>query len=145
VKRARFIYAMILAVIYITATSMSSIAILSCDHHHHHHHHHPHSECHSTSCPCHSDIVAIGEDCCDHHHPILGDHHTDFFVSNERNDLRTTIALSLITVPALMGEYTCDAYSEALSLAPLIYGDEVPPLRVAIYSAEALRAPPVLA
>jgi hypothetical protein len=148
-KRLKIIYAMVLAVIYITATSLSSISILSCDHHHHHHHHHhatehAEAECHCESCGC-VDMVAIGADCCDHHHPVLGDNHTDFFVNNERNDLRTIISLSLLTTPAILAEAYGDVDIYSPSFSPLIYGDEVLPPRVAAVGTKALRAPPTLA
>ncbi len=140
---------MILAVIYITATSMSSLAILSCDHHHHHYHHHneanSETECHCSACDCCADMVAIGEECCDHHHRVLGDHHTDYFVNNERHDLRTSIALTLLTTPAILADSSCGVALDNLSLPPLIYGDEAVPLRVASISTKALRAPPTLA
>ena len=147
-KLRRVISARILAVIYITATSMSSISILSCDHHHHHHHHVAHSpiaEHHCPACGCHVDMVTIGDDCCDHHHPVLGDNHTDFLVNNERYDSRIITALSLLTAPAILAEVYGDVDIYAPSLSPLIYGDEASPLRVAAVGTKALRAPPALA
>ena len=146
-KLRRMIYTMILAVIYITATSMSSISILSCDHHHHQHHH-SHStsvEYHCSACGGHSNTVAIADVCCDHDHPQLGDNHTDYFVNNERNDSRVITALSLLTAPAILAEVYGDFDIYTSSISPLTYGDEASPLRVATVGTKALRAPPTLA
>ena len=145
-KRMRVIYAMILAVIYITATSMSSISILSCEHHHHHHAEaNTKAKCHCLDCECDGEMVALGEECCDHHHRVLGDNHTDFFVNNERNALRTYIALTLLTVPAIMADICCGVAPDNISLPPRLYGDERLPLMVAAVGTKALRAPPTLA
>jgi hypothetical protein len=88
--RVRKVYAFVLVAIYAVATILSSVSLLVCDHHHHHHH-----SCKSECC---AHIgVTIAKDCCDHHHPILGDNHTDFIES--RNDSRIASALSLMLAP----------------------------------------------
>ena len=88
----RKIYAFLLVAVYTVATLLSSLSLLTCDQHHHHHH-----SCKSECC-AHLGLT-IAKDCCDHHHPILGDNHTDFIES--RNDSRTAVALSLLFTPAV--------------------------------------------
>ena len=99
----RRVYAFVMVAIYTIATLLSSLSLLTCDHHHHHHHHSCKSEC------CAHLGVSIAKDCCDHHHPILGDNHTDFIES--RTDSRTASALSLLLAPVVV-----DAIGEELSL-----------------------------
>lgn len=140
-KRMRLIYAMLLAVIYITATSLSSISLLTCHHHHHHHNHHHANTCDKECC---HDHVAISDICCDHDHPILGEHHTDYIVSTERSVLASSKVLSLMLSPALLGEpFSHQVWydSPIISQYP---GDEAVPLLAAIHRSEALRAPPAL-
>lgn len=91
--RVRRAYAFVLVAIYAVATILSSVSLLVCDHHHHHHH-----SCKSKCC-AHLGVT-IAKDCCDHHHPILGDNHTDFIES--RNDSRTAAALSLLFAPVVV-------------------------------------------
>ena len=89
----RKIYAFLMVAVYTVATLLSSLSLLTCDHHHHHHH-----SCKSECC---AHIgVTIAKDCCDHHHPILGDNHTDFIES--RTDSRTAVALSLLVAPMVI-------------------------------------------
>ena len=89
----RKIYALLMVAVYTVATFLSSLSLLTCDHHHHHHH-----SCKSECC---AHIgVTIAKDCCDHHHPILGDNHTDFIES--RTDSRTAAALSLLVAPIVL-------------------------------------------
>lgn len=88
----RKIYAFLLVAVYTVATLLSSLSLLTCDQHHHHHH-----GCQSECC-AHLGLT-IAKDCCDHHHPILGDNHTDFIES--RNDSRTAVVLSLLFTPAV--------------------------------------------
>ena len=89
----RKIYAFLMVAVYTVATFLSSLSLLTCDHHHHHHH-----SCKSECC---AHIgVTIAQDCCDHHHPILGDNHTDFIES--RTDSRTAAALSLLVAPIVL-------------------------------------------
>ena len=88
--------------VYTVATLLSSLSLLTCDHHHHHHH-----SCKSECC-AHLGVT-IAKECCDHHHPILGDNHTDFIES--RNDSRTASVLSLLLTPTII-----TSVSEELSL-----------------------------
>ena len=89
----RKIYAFVMVAVYTVATLLSSLSLLTCDHHHHHHH-----SCKSECC---AHIgVTIAKDCCDHHHPILGDNHTDFI--ELRSDSRTAAALSLFVAPMVI-------------------------------------------
>ena len=89
----RKIYAFLMVAVYTVATLLSSLSLLACDHHHHHH-----RSCKSECCA--HVGTTIAKDCCDHHHPILGDNHTDFIES--RSDSRTASALSLLTAPAII-------------------------------------------
>lgn len=134
--RVRKVYAFVLVAIYAVATILSSVSLLVCDHHHHHHH-----SCKSECC-AHLGL-SIAKDCCDHHHPILGDNHTDFIES--RNDSRTAAALSLLFAPAVttsLGEelslYSYAMY-ERLELCDIGTPTD------AFIRALSLRAPPVLA
>ena len=86
----RKIYAFVMVAVYTVATLLSSLSLLTCDHHHHRHH--------SCKSECYAHVgVTIAKDCCDHHHPILGDNHTDFIES--RSDSRIASALSLLIAP----------------------------------------------
>lgn len=137
----RHIFAFVLVAIYLSATVLSSLSLLVCDQHHVHHH----VECAHTAeeCDCHL-VGVIAQDCCSHHHPILGENHTDFVVNKNRSDSRvltpTTLTLTAIVVESLQ------------SLAPIEehltshkHLDESTPPRVALVACEALRAPPVVA
>ena len=98
----RKIYAFIMVAVYTVASLLSSLSVLTCDHHHHHHH-----TCKSECCAHIGTTIAT--DCCDHHHPILGDNHTEFIES--RSDSRTAAALSLLFTPIIV-----TSVSEELSL-----------------------------
>ena len=91
--KLRGVYASVLVAIYVVATVLSSLSVLLCDHHHHPHYHY---------CDKHHTEHSIGKDCCDHHHPILGDNHTDYIDSSHRNGSRLVLALSLLFTPAWM-------------------------------------------
>lgn len=146
-KQRRLIYAFLLAVIYITATSMSSLSIITCDHQHHHHHEH-HEHKHNDGCcggGCHCNNLTIGEDCCSHHHPILGDNHTDFIASSERNDSRASQLLTLILSPILISEEYVSESINSTTLRGPTQGDEATPLLAALLETGGLRAPPVMA
>lgn len=140
-KRMRLIYAMLLAVIYVTATSLSSISLLTCHHDHHHHNHHHANTCDKECCHNH---VAISDICCDHDHPILGEHHTDYIAKTERSGLSSSQVLTIMLSPALLGEpLSYKAWSDQPIISPHP-GDEAVPLLAAIHQSEALRAPPTL-
>lgn len=134
--RVRKVYAFVLVAIYAVATILSSVSLLVCDHHHHHHH-----SCKSECC-AHLGL-SIAKDCCDHHHPILGDNHTDFIES--RNDSRTAAALSLLFAPAVI-----TSLGEELSLYSYAKHErselcDIGTPTDAFIRALSLRAPPVLA
>jgi hypothetical protein len=138
-KQRRGIYALLLAVIYITATSLSSISLLTCDHHHHHHHQ---TECCKSDCHC--NHTTLSAKCCDHEHPILGEHHTDYIVSNQRGDSSSSQALAILLTPTLIAEqFNYEAWYEHPSTLQQP-GDEAVPLVAAIQQTKTLRAPPAL-
>ena len=132
----RKIYAFLMVAVYTVATLLSSLSLLTCDHHHHHHH-----SCKSECC---AHIgVTIAKDCCDHHHPILGDNHTDFIES--RTDSRTAAALSLLVAPIVL-----TSVDEELSLYSYAQYERLELLDIGTpsdsYSRRfGLRAPPALA
>lgn len=132
----RKIYAFLMVAVYTVATLLSSLSLLTCDHHHHHHH-----SCKSECC---AHIgVTIAKDCCDHHHPILGDNHTDFIES--RTDSRTAAALSLLVAPIVL-----TSVDEELSLYSYAQYERLELLDIGTpsdsYSRSfGLRAPPTLA
>ncbi|MBO7282466.1 MAG: hypothetical protein J6U73_03565 [Alistipes sp.] len=132
----RKIYAFLMVAVYTVATLLSSLSLLTCDHHHHHHH-----SCKSECC---AHIgVTIAKDCCDHHHPILGDNHTDFIKS--RTDSRTAAALSLLVAPIVL-----TSVDEELSLYSYAQYERLELLDIGTpsdsYSRRfGLRAPPALA
>lgn len=132
----RKIYAFLMVAVYTVATLLSSLSLLTCDHHHHHHH-----SCKSECC-AHTGIT-IAKDCCDHHHPILGDNHTDFIES--RSDSRTASALSLLLTPTIT-----TSVSEELSLYSYAQFERFALRDIGIPTAshsrgQSLRAPPALA
>lgn len=132
----RKIYTFLMVAVYTVATLLSSLSLLTCDHHHHHHH-----SCKSECC---AHIgVTIAKDCCDHHHPILGDNHTDFIES--RTDSRTASALSLLVAPIVL-----TSIDEELSLYSYAQYERLELLDIGTpsdsYSRSfGLRAPPTLA
>ena len=134
--RVKRVYAFVLVAIYAVATILSSVSLLVCDHHHHHHH-----SCKSECC-AHLGL-SIAKDCCDHHHPILGDNHTDFIES--RNDSRIAAALSLLFAPVVVtsvsAELSIYSYAKYERLELLNIGTPSDSYRRGL----SLRAPPVLA
>lgn len=140
-KQMRLIYAMLLAVIYITASSLSSISLLTCHHDHHHHDHHHVDTCDDE---CLHNHVALSDICCDHDHPILGEHHTDYIANIERSSLSAPHVLTIMLSPALIGEpFSYKAWCDQPTISQYP-GDEAVPLLAAIHQSEALRAPPTL-
>lgn len=135
-SQRRKIYAFVMVAVYTVATLLSSLSLLTCDHHHHHHH-----ICKSECC-AHIGLT-IDKDCCDHHHPILGDNHTDFIES--RNDSRTASALALLLAPAITPTTNNElsAYHYAL-FERLVLFDIGTPLKSHTITF-GLRAPPALA
>ena len=134
----RDIFAMLLVAIYSIATISSSAAILLCEHPHHHH-----NESHSHECEC--DGVRFVAECCDHHHSLLGENHTDYITTEQRHDSRSASIFTLLLQP-----HVAPVADESLqTLSPgdeqLRCGDECEPLRAALLKHESLRAPPVVA
>ncbi len=145
--RVKMIYAAVLAVIYVTASLMSSLSVLSCDHPHHTHHATESVEC---SCGNHHSVVsldnnlAFNAECCDHDHELLSDNHTQFIVDNERSNSAYNTSYIQLSLAAII----CDveAYDATLSVKEQPYpGYESSPLRAAFSRYDSLRAPPVRA
>lgn len=137
------IYAFMMVAIYVVATTLSSASLLLCDHHSHHSHHTHHVEHHDHSCSCHG--VTISDDCCNHHHPILGDNHTDYIAAAQRSDSRAAQAVVLLLSPAVVPNLVGEIYAPDTEPVAIRYGDEQEPLRAALVSCATLRAPPALA
>ena len=143
-SRRRAIYSLLMVTIYVVATMLSSLSLLVCEHHHPHHHHHHHAECHVEGC-CTGDEVTIGADCCDHHHPILGDNHTDYIDSSHRSDSRASHALALLLSPMVVDNISQELVS-SLDDTNLEYRSiSFALIDVAYISSQGLRAPPCLA
>lgn len=138
--RRRALYSFVMVTIYVVATMLSSLSLLLCEHHHPHHH----AECHHEGCNCENEVT-IGPDCCDHHHPILGDNHTDYIDSSHRSDSRASHAVALMLLPMVVdnisGEQALDIYASTLQRSDLDFA--LPD--VAYLSSVGLRAPPTLA
>ena len=145
--RLKMIYATILAVIYVTASLMSSLSVLSCDHPHHTHHATESIEC---SCGNHHSVVSLDDNlafnakCCDHDHELLSDNHTQFFVEKERDNSAHNISYLHLAFAAIISD--AEAYGAILSAEEEPYpGYESLPLRAAFSRYDSLRAPPVVA
>lgn len=138
-KQRKKIYALLMAMVYIIATVLSSASLLLCDHHHAPSHH---TEHHACSCGC--EGVTLTADCCNHHHPILGDNHTDYIDSSQRNDSRTSLASLLMLAPVVIPSVEEISCPES-TLRTMYYGGGEVPLMAAFISCRSLRAPPALA
>lgn len=145
--RLKMIYATILAVIYVTASLMSSLSVLSCDHPHHTHHAPESIEC---RCGNHHSVVSLDDNlafnakCCDHDHELLSDNHTQFFVEKERDNSAHNISYLHLAFAAIISD--AEAYGAILSAEEEPYpGYESLPLRAAFSRYDSLRAPPVVA
>lgn len=141
-RRFKTIYAMLLAVIYVTAMAMSSLSVFVCDHDHLHHHT-TEEQSHSHGCLCctHSNSAheALG---CDHHHSLLGDIITEYMTSGERSTTRTTFSTSLFTDYATIATSDIDIAPKIIAITAHSSGYEATPPRAAIIAHESLRAPP---
>ena len=138
-KQRKKIYALLMAMVYIIATVLSSASLLLCDHHHAPSYH---TEHHACACGC--EDVTLTADCCNHHHPILGDNHTDYIDSSQRNDSRTSLASLLMLAPVVMPSVEEISCPES-TLRTMYYGGDEVPLMAAFISCRSLRAPPALA
>lgn len=146
-KLRRGIFAFVLMAIYMIASVGSSASILLCSHHHHHHHHNEatvaeHSH-HDDACSC--EGLSFEAECCDHHHALLGENHTDYIASSLRYDSRVQERDVVIFAPLHIAATAVDlSVAESVDVARSL-GDESWPLVAAIVSHESLRAPPVVA
>ena len=134
----RGFFAMLLVAIYSIATISSSAAILLCEHPHHHH-----SESHDHECEC--DGVRFVAECCDHHHSLLGENHTDYITTEQRHDSRSANIFTLLLQPHVATIVSESLQAPLPSDEELRYGDECEPLRAALIEHTSLRAPPVVA
>ena len=135
--KLRRVYASVLVAIYVVATALSSLSLLLCDHHHHHPHYH--------YCDKHHTEHSIGKDCCDHHHPILGDNHTDYIDSSHRNGSRSALAASLLFAPAVMSTTMEELSHNLIALRSVEWAERISSPLEAHCLPSGLRAPPVLA
>lgn len=129
---------MLLVAIYIAASAMSSVSLLLCEHHHCNH---THSH-HEPTCVCHG--ISLEEDCCNHIHPVLGDNHTEYIASSQRNESRIIDQSDVLSSYALLAAMVEVVTLDSESTATIDYGDKSSPLRVAHISSKGLRAPPAL-
>lgn len=139
-------YTLSMVVIYVTATMLSSLSILLCDHEHHDHdssHHAEHCCCHCTAADEH--IAHLTDGCCDHHHTTLGERITQFVVSEKRNNIQDDVTLLLAYAPLGNFEELNSVPKPHVTLYTTLHGDEAEPLRAAHTSPKSLRAPPALA
>lgn len=145
----KMIYSTILAVIYIAASLLSPLSVLTCTHPHHTHHSAEQGQC---SCGAHHDhnheidcsTLSFEAQCCDHDHELLGDKHVQIVPNNERYSNAQNIQHLLFASFAILCEAEC--FSSVLYATEVIYGgDEQLPLRAAFIRYDSLRAPPVLA
>jgi|GEM_PF-2559839 len=134
----RKIYALLMVAIYIAASAMSSISLLLCEHHHCNH---THSH-HEPTCVCQG--ISLEEDCCNHIHPVLGDNHTEYIASSQRNESRIIDQSDILSSYALLSASVEVVTIHTEPTAIIDYGDEATPLRVAHLSTQGLRAPPAL-
>ena len=146
-KSLKMIYAVVLAVIYVAATTLSSLAVITCDHPHHSHTYdvvaqcgcadgHHHHNGHSTS-------LALGEECCNHDHTLLGEHHTQIVVEKQRgNDVMPM--LYALDMPAVISESVAHNPYLPVRVEPYLDYEQLP-LQAAFSRYDSLRAPPQLA
>ena len=140
-ERRRALYSFVMVTIYIVASMLSSLSLLVCDHHHPHNHS---VECHAKGCNCGAEVT-ISADCCNHHHPVLGDNHTDFIDSSTRHNSRVSQALALMIAPVVVDNITGEqttCFEELVSTR--VETDRGLPTPIYI-SSVGLRAPPYLA
>lgn len=146
-KLRRGIFAFVLMAIYVIASVGSSASILLCSHAHHHHHHdqtksveHSH---HNDACSC--EGLSFEAECCDHHHALLGENHTDYIASSQRSDSRVQERDIIVFAPlhiVVNESELCDVESVDFDNSPCL---ESWPLVAAVVSHESLRAPPQVA
>ena len=137
----RSIFALFLAVIYITAALFSSLLVLTCDGHHSH----AVELCaHAEDCSC--GELAFEQDCCSHDHPTLEEAQGYYAVDmQQRSDSRYVVLQILNLLSDVIPSTDRGLVDCIASYLPRSGGDEAEPLQTAFISSRALRAPPVLA
>lgn len=145
-KHRKVIYAVMLAAIYVAATLLSSLSVLTCSHPHHDHttEYHQHCFCGEAHVDGVLHIETIGGDCCDHSHALLGEHYTQIIVEKQRGEDAIPLLYAL-DIPAIIIAES-DAINEIIPITEELYrGDEHMPLQAAFSRCNSLRAPPSLA
>ena len=140
----RGIFAFLLMAIYMIASVGSFASVLLCSHDHHHHQEQSaeHSH-HDDVCSC--EGLSFEAECCDHHHALLGENHTDYIASSQRFDSRSEERDVVIFAPLLIAPSDNElSFVKPIDVADLSV-DESWPLVAALISHESLRAPPVVA
>lgn len=84
-------------------------------------------------------------ECCDHHHTLLGENHTDYIAKELRHDSRSSQLFALLLQPHVAVLAIESLQEPTLSVEERLYGDEHKPLRATFTSHESLRAPPAMA
>jgi hypothetical protein len=84
-------------------------------------------------------------ECCDHHHSLLGENHTDYITTEQRHDSRSANIFTLLLQPHVATIVSESLQAPLPSDEELRYGDECEPLRAALIEHTSLRAPPVVA
>lgn len=130
-----------LAVVYISASLVSSLSVLTCDGHHSH----AAELCsHDEHCGC--DAPAFSEDCCCHHHLTLEEIQNHYAADMQRSNDSRYVVLQLLSLNAALIPSTDSGLADChVIYLPRSGGDEDAPLQTAFISTRALRAPPVLA
>lgn len=138
------ICAIILAVVYMTASVMSSVDILACDHAHFHstHEESSHGHCHCCSTPLDSDSNQTYS--CDHEHHLFGEDSLCVIASDVRNCSRLDVGVVLL-LSAVVSDIETVNHSNGCVVIHDGHGREAWPLRAAFISHESLRAPPTMA
>lgn len=134
---------MVLAVIYVTATVMSSLSVFACDHDHLHHTF-TEERCSTSHCHCcsHSTNDSGEAYTCDHHHDLLSDNLTEYVTSSERSTLRSDDISAHITDYATVEAASVDLSAATIDITARTGGYEVAPPRAAVITHDSLRAPP---
>lgn len=131
-------FSVLLLAIYAVATISSSLSILLCEHPHHHH-----AETHHDNYNC--EEISFEGECCQHHHSLLGENHTDYIANEQRYDSRSAQHVAMLLMPQLSSVANGQLNHIDIIVEEFIFGDEPEPLRAALTSHKSLRAPPVAA
>lgn len=131
---------MVFAVIYVTATAMSSLSVFACDHDHLHHNATEQKHEHHCHCCAHNNSADEAFSC-DHHHDLLGDTITEYIASGERNTQRSDNA-TYVTDYATIASTSIDIAPAIIYVTAHSLGYESTPPRAAFTAHDSLRAPP---